>query len=238
MEEITQLEKKATEKVSDYRRTLLSLIVFTVCMGAWIGWQAGIVLSILLLAHECGHFIEARRLGLKVSQPFFIPFIGAVINIEPNQLKNPQDEAKMGIGGPLYGAIASVLALLIWLGWFSSCKGIGIGIAFSVGLNIVNLVPIRPLDGGRITQIIGPWTKGPGLLLLLSLTIYNFSPILLLIWGAVAVEFKSGYQGVQVSPREKLVWSLGYMLLLGFLIFLLLAVAWADITGSLNLGGR
>lgn len=155
MEEITQLEvaKEETQiKAIHFFWSLIGFLASIVSSRIWMDWPGSIVVSILILAHECGHFIEARRLGIKVSLPYFIPFCGAFV-IKPNQWIGVQDEMRLVIGGPLYGSLATALAFVIWLGWFSHCSGVATGIFVSIFINILNLMPVRSLDGGRIDHL-------------------------------------------------------------------------------------
>src|SRR3989454_6672865 len=86
----------------------LMIWLYAMRWGWW--FAAGFVL--LILVHECGHLIAARRLGLKVGAPVFIPFMGAFIALKEAP-KNAWIEAQVGIGGPLLGSAgaAGFLAL-------------------------------------------------------------------------------------------------------------------------------
>ena len=67
------------------------------------GWWFGIGLVVLLFVHEMGHVLEAKRQGLPVSAPLFIPFLGALITLK-QMPHNAWNEAKLAIAGPIVGS--------------------------------------------------------------------------------------------------------------------------------------
>src|SRR5205085_3257993 len=76
---------------------------------AW-GWQFAVGFVLLIFVHECGHLIAAKRLGLKVGAPVFIPFMGAIIALKEAP-RNAWVEAQVGIGGPLLGSVGAAFCL-------------------------------------------------------------------------------------------------------------------------------
>ena len=68
---------------------------------AW-GWWFAFGFVVLIFVHECGHLLAAKRVGLKVGAPVFIPFMGAIIALKEAP-RNAWIEAQVGIGGPLLG---------------------------------------------------------------------------------------------------------------------------------------
>ncbi len=142
------------------------------------GWQFAVGFVLLLLVHELGHVAEAKRQGLPVSAPMFIPFLGALITLK--QLPdNAWNEAKVAIAGPIIGGLG---AAAVWgLGEYLD-SDLLVALAFTgFFLNLFNLAPISPLDGGRIVAAIHPALWIVGLLLLLGLAIVAPNPILILI---------------------------------------------------------
>src|SRR5712691_9779143 len=91
---------------------LFSMFV-SAAVYVWIGgWWFGLGLIVLLFVHEMGHVAEARRQGLPVTAPLFIPFLGAAITMK----KMPRDawrEARLAIAGPILGSAgaAAIYAL-------------------------------------------------------------------------------------------------------------------------------
>ena len=85
---------------------LLSIWLYGMMWGIW--FAVGFVL--LIFIHECGHLLAAKRIGLKVGAPVFIPFMGALIALKEAP-RNAWIEAQVGIGGPLLGAIGSAACI-------------------------------------------------------------------------------------------------------------------------------
>ena len=129
---------------------LISIWVYSLLYGWWFG--VGFV--ILIFVHECGHLLAAKRIGLHVGLPVFIPFMGAVIALKEAP-RNAWIEAQVGIGGPLLGSLGAGVCGLIYLGTGNPLFLALANVGFM--LNLFNLVPIGPLDGGRIVTAISPW---------------------------------------------------------------------------------
>jgi Zn-dependent protease len=138
------------------------LITIGVYAMVW-GWLFAVGFVVLILLHECGHLIVAKKFGLKVSAPMFIPFVGAFIALKEAP-RNAWMEACVGIGGPMFGSLAALLchAAGIHFGW-----PLLIAVAWSgYFLNLFNLAPVGMLDGGRIVTALSPWLWLPGFVLL------------------------------------------------------------------------
>jgi Zn-dependent protease len=167
-------------------KTVLSMIV-SAAVYIWIGtvqagWPAGlwfgVGLVLLLFVHEMGHVLEAKRQGLPVSAPFFIPFLGAAIQMK----RMPQSawhEALNGIAGPILGSVGAAVCWAI--GEYYDSRPL-IALAFlGFFLNLFNLIPFLPLDGGRIAVAIHPAIVALGLVALIGLVIVQPNPILILV---------------------------------------------------------
>jgi Zn-dependent protease len=153
---------------------ILSIGLYAMVWGFW--FAAGFV--ILIFIHECGHLIAAKRLGLKVGAPVFIPFMGALIALKEAP-KNAWIEAQVGIGGPLFGAFGSLVCHTIAA--FTG-KPIFAALAYSgYFLNLFNLAPIGFLDGGRIVTALSPWLWLVGLVVILGLIIVQPNILLIII---------------------------------------------------------
>src|SRR5216117_3424980 len=122
------------------------LLMVWVYMQLW-GWQFALGFVLLLFVHETGHLLVARKFGLKVGAPVFIPFMGAFIALKEAP-RNAWMEACVGIGGPMLGSLGALVCNAI--GEFTDTP-ILIALA-SAGyfLNLFNLLPVGFLDGGRI----------------------------------------------------------------------------------------
>ncbi|MCT4779243.1 MULTISPECIES: site-2 protease family protein [Exiguobacterium] len=165
-------------KFSKFGGTLISfgisLLFYAQIFGVWFG----IGLLYLLFIHEMGHLAAAKRLGFKTGPAIFIPFMGAVIGIK-DTFRTPKQEAILAYGGPLAGLL-SLIPLLI--GYALTGNEFWL-VIFHLGalLNLFNLLPVSPLDGGRILAGLPIVVWVAGLAALIAYGITHFSIILLLI---------------------------------------------------------
>ncbi|HXZ04463.1 MAG TPA: site-2 protease family protein [Ktedonobacteraceae bacterium] len=126
---------------------LFSVVVYSLIFG----WQFAVGLVVLLFVHEMGHAMVMKLKGIPIGGMIFIPLLGAAV-IMKQMPKNAKDEAEVGIAGPIAGAIASMVCLtfarqypdtvwapLAYFGFF---------------INLFNLIPIVPFDGGRVLGAI------------------------------------------------------------------------------------
>jgi len=132
----------------------------------------------LLFLHELGHVIQLRREGVKASAPMFIPFLGAVIAAK-SMGRDAAAEARVGLAGPVLGTIASLVPLALWLATGSDFWQALAYIGFFI--NLLNLLPVLPLDGGRAMAALSPWIWLVGLAALAVLAFFFPNPILFLV---------------------------------------------------------
>jgi Zn-dependent protease len=157
---------------------LVSLVVY-----AWIyGWRYAAGFLILLLCHEMGHYIAARRRGLEVGAPTFIPFVGAWIQLK-QMPHDAETEAYIGLAGPLVGTLAAVACYFM-------ARNVDSQLLLAVSyagffLNLFNMIPVPPFDGGRITAAISRKLWLVGAPVLLGLFLWHPNPILVMM-GAMA----------------------------------------------------
>src|SRR5476649_240067 len=130
-------------------------MLFTIGVYAMVwGWKFAVGFVLLIMLHECGHLIVAKKFGLKVSAPMFIPFVGAFILLKEAP-RNAWMEACVGIGGPVLGTLGAGGSQVLYL---LTGNPIFRALAYSgFLLNLFNLMPIGPLDGGRIATAVSPW---------------------------------------------------------------------------------
>jgi Zn-dependent protease len=187
---------------------LLSIVLYATQWGA--PFAIGFVL--LIFVHEMGHVIALRREGIPAGAPVFIPFLGAFIAMR-GRPRDAYVEAKVAIGGPVLGSLAAwgVLAtglalqhpLLITLGHAG------------ILLNLFNLIPVSPLDGGRIA---GAFTREfwvVGYLIGIGALLLTRSPLLLIVLliGLFTMwqRWRHPVPGYHDIPRSKrLLVGLGY----------------------------
>jgi len=124
---------------------LTMLLSFGAYWALW-GWKfaAGLVLSIYV--HEMGHVAALRRFGIPATAPMFIPGFGAFVRLKQRPA-NPVEDARVGLAGPIWGFGAALVAVAAYLGthapaWAAIARA-------GAWINLFNLLPIAPLDGGR-----------------------------------------------------------------------------------------
>jgi Zn-dependent protease len=143
------------------------------------GWRFAGGFVLLILVHECGHLIAARRIGLKVGAPVFIPFMGAFIALKEAP-RNAWVEAQVGIGGPLLGSCG---AMVCWVLRDVTGDPMFSALAYSgFLLNLFNLLPIGFLDGGRVVTALSPWLWVVGAVATGLLMFVHFNFLLLIIF--------------------------------------------------------
>lgn len=153
---------------------LLSVFAYSLFFG-W-PYAAGFVL--LIFVHEMGHYIAARQRGLDVGAPTFIPFVGAWIQLK-DMPHDVETEAYVGLAGPLVGTLGA-LACYAAARHYDSNLLLALSYA-GFFLNLFNLIPLSPFDGGRITAAISPRLWLLGIPVLVALFFYRPSPILILV---------------------------------------------------------
>jgi len=187
------------------------------------GWQFALGFVLLIFIHECGHLVAAKRIGLKVGAPVFIPFMGALIALKEAP-RNAWIEAQVGIGGPLFGTIGAMVCYGIYLvtgnPFFSALAYVGFF------LNLFNLAPIGFLDGGRIVTALSPWLWLVGTVIMLFLMFVRFNPLLLIIFIFSLPRLFSLFRGrseeearyYEVTPAQRAIMGVMYFGLIAFLV--------------------
>jgi Zn-dependent protease len=142
------------------------------------GWSFAAGLVLLLFVHEMGHVVQLRREGIRASTPMFIPFLGAVIAAR-SLGENALAEARVGLAGPVLGSLGALVCLIVGE---TSGSDFFLALAY-VGflLNLFNLIPVVPLDGGRAMAAMAPalWFVGFGAIIAAALLFPN--PFMILI---------------------------------------------------------
>jgi len=192
-----------------------SMLVSIAAYSLIWGWKFAVGFVILLFVHEMGHVIQLRREGIEASAPLFIPFLGAVVwgrLLEGNALA----EARVGLAGPILGSIGAGVCWAIGAGIDSDFWRALAFIGFF--LNLFNLAPVTPLDGGRAVAALTPWMWFLGLFLVgvLAFTYPNPIIFLILIMGAFDVHRRWKARHAQadyykVSPRNRAIVAVVYL---------------------------
>ena len=199
--------------------TLLTMLLSVWAYGQLWGYSFALGFVLLIFVHELGHAVAMRRLGIPAGAPVFIPFVGAVIAMKGH----PRDawvESVVGIGGPVLGGIGAFACLVVaWLTgslfWYALA---------STGflINLFNMIPVSPLDGGRIVGVISRWLWVAGYVVGVAVFLLTWSPILMLILllglfglGRTLRGPREGY--FDVAPRRRQLMALAYFGLLAAL---------------------
>jgi Zn-dependent protease len=198
------------------------LSVFAYALVYGFGYAVGLVL--LIFVHEMGHFLAARQRGLAVGAPTFIPFVGAWIELK-EMPHDVETEAWVGLAGPLLGTIG---AFACYYGYRATGEPLLLALAYAgFFLNLFNLIPVSPFDGGRITAIISPRVWLLGAPMLVGLFLWRPSPLLILMavlaaphaWKALRFDPNAPENVAYYSVRaeKRLEYAAYYLLLAGFL---------------------
>lgn len=197
---------------------ILSIGVYAMIFG----WQFAVGFVLLIFVHECGHLLVARKFGLKVSAPVFIPFMGAFILLK-DQPRNAWMEACVGIGGPILGGLGALAC-----NYLGQVLHMPLLIALAMSgyfLNLFNLLPVGILDGGRIVTALSRWLWLPGMALLILIGITRPN---LIVWLMVIYSFPRVFslfrkrtpeeeRYYEVSPGQRWTMSLLYFGLIAVL---------------------
>jgi Zn-dependent protease len=213
-------------------------LVSVAAYSLWFGWWFAAGFVALLFVHEMGHVIALRREGIKATAPVFLPFMGAVVGMR----QMPDDalaEARVGLAGPILGSIGAAAVAVV-----GKLTGSDLLIAlayFGFLINLFNLLPVVPLDGGRAAAAMSPWMWFAGLGVLVALVFLEpGNPILLII--ALFAAFQTYHRWTQrktrslaqqayyrVAPRQRL---LVFAVYVGLIVALVLGMSETHILAS------
>lgn len=204
-------------------------------------WQFALVLMISLFVHENGHIWMMKKCGMTVKGIYFIPFFGAAAVAE-GEFPSPKDEAKIAIMGPIWGLGLAVLTVLTYE--YTGNAFFGAVAGWMAMVNLFNLLPISPLDGGRIMKSVAFSVSSKAGLMFMIAGIIAFTFLTfwkgIILFAALLIiacfEFVFTYYGVKHGLEEgvtyhepmtikSIVWSvILYILVAGFLWFLMIYV--------------
>jgi Zn-dependent protease len=159
-------------------QTLLTMLIAVWAYGTIWGLPFAIGFILLIFVHELGHGLVMRQQGIPAGAPIFIPFVGAVIAMK-GMPRNAYVEALVGIGGPALGTIGAGACL--WIGWIAQSPFWYALASTGFLINLFNMLPVSPLDGGRIAGVISRWLWLVGFCLGGFLFFKTQSPLLFLI---------------------------------------------------------
>jgi Zn-dependent protease len=174
----------AAVTVGKFSAVIFKLKVFTlVCsmllsLGGYAifyGWQFALGFVILIFIHEMGHVVVLRMRGIDAGLPVFLPFLGAFVSMK-SAPKSVYDESLSAIAGPVFGVLGAFGALALGMIYHSDLlRAIAY---FGFFLNLFNLLPVLPLDGGRTVASLSPKLWLAGLVMLLGYEAWRPSPVI------------------------------------------------------------
>jgi Zn-dependent protease len=200
---------------------LISVLAYSLFFGWWfaVGFVA------LIFVHEMGHVYQLRREGVPASAPMFIPFLGAAVMMRamPNDALS---EAKVGLAGPVLGTVGAAVCFAIAEATNSDFFRALAYIGFLI--NLFNLLPVVPLDGGRAMAAMAPWMWFIGFGVMVALDLLIPSPILIIVTLLAAFELYRRWEQrktgspqqaayYNVSPRNRLLVGAVYIGLIAVL---------------------
>lgn len=199
--------------------TSATMLVSVAAYSLIWGWRFALGFVLLLFVHEMGHVIQLRREGLAASAPMFVPFLGAVIWAK-SLGDNAAAEARVGLAGPVLGSLGAAALIPV-----AEATGNDLFTALAFTgflLNLFNLLPVVPLDGGRAMAALSPWMWFIGFAGLVAMVFVFPNPIILLIvlFGAMeswrrwqARNSPAGREYYRVRPRDRLLVAAAYLTL-------------------------
>ncbi|WP_242346782.1 site-2 protease family protein [Anaeromyxobacter terrae] len=117
--------------------------------GVLFSWKFAVALLVQLFVHEYGHVHAMRKTGMSVRGMYFVPFLGAIA-VTDDAFSSRRQQAYVALNGPLWGSIFALLPVALWL-WTRDPMFAAVATWWAV-INLFNLLPIAPLDGGRVMQ--------------------------------------------------------------------------------------
>ena len=194
----------------------LSMLAMVVFEAQRYGLLFAVGFVVLIFIHEMGHAGAIRRAGLEAGWPVFIPFVGAMIALR-GRPPTAAIEADIAYAGPLAGTAASLACAAVFL-----LTGSRVWLALGYTgffLNLFNLIPMSPLDGGRVAQAFSRRAWILGGILLGGMFFVTRAPQLLLIGGFALMQVFRGNRQEQVpaTPEEQRGWMARYFGLCFFL---------------------
>ncbi|MCB2342448.1 site-2 protease family protein [Clostridium estertheticum] len=207
------------QKIISILASIFTVFFIIVVLGILFNIYLAIGYLFILIIHEMGHCIAAKFLNIKIIFSGLTPFDAYIVH---EDIKDCKKSAFVSIAGPLFGGI---LALIYYLAYCFTGNSTLVVLSFlSVELNLFNLIPVKPLDGGHIAAIISPILSCIGLIVLLYIVIISKDRFFLIVILAIGIgntyeQSKAYYNNkdFKVNKNTKVKYTLFY----GTLILLL-----------------
>ncbi len=179
-----QRQQQRESRMSRRTRSWLFLgtLAFFVAVYASVFDLQGLLIFVaVLLLHEGGHVLAMKLFGYRDAAMLFIPFLGGLATARKEDA-TLTEKVWISLAGPLPGLCLGIgLAIALSLGWMTPLGWTGDAVVILVALNLFNLLPIYPLDGGQVADLLlfsrNPYLGvifkaiGAGLLILLGLLV-------------------------------------------------------------------
>ena len=194
-----------------------SMAVSVLAYATIWGWRFALGFVALILIHEMGHVVVLRARGIRAGLPVFLPFLGAFVSMK-SMPKSVYQEAESALAGPLAGTAGALV-----LGYLAHIEGSDLlrALAFTgLLLNLFNLLPALPLDGGRVAGALHPVIWLLGLIALLGLEIVRPSPVIPIVLVLGSFELYRRWRGrdaaasrvyFALQPRQRLQIGAAYL---------------------------
>ena len=207
--------------------TVGTMLLATGVYAIVFGWRYAVGIVAMLFIHEMGHYLAARQRGIDVGMPTFIPFVGAWIELKQRP-HDAETEAYIGLAGPMLGTVGAIGAYFLARNYGTSWL---LAVAYTgFFINLINLIPLPPLDGGRVTAVLSPRIWLLGVPIIGAMLWFHFSMILLLVailaapHVLAALRFDRNHpanqQYYEVTPRVRWEYGLLYVGLIAFLAYM------------------
>jgi Zn-dependent protease len=193
--------------------TLISMVVALFFYTLFFGWEFAVGVVLLILVHESGHVLFSRWQGIPMSLPVFLGPLGAFTRMHAAP-RDARQEAIIAIGGPVTGTAAALFcfawAMVTPAGHFHFLL---LALAyFGCFINLFNLIPMSPFDGGRVATAISRWMNVVGVVIMAAVVVLLNNPfaIIFLILGMITTvqRFRNAARGLEpaaVSPAVRVV---------------------------------
>jgi Zn-dependent protease len=131
---------------------IFSFVAFIAFYWSSFGPKYGIGIAMLVLAHELGHYIDAKRRLLHVDLPIFLPGLGAFVKWKGEGV-SADVRAGVSLAGPAFGAISAVVCAALW--WTTKTPIWAALARTAAWFNAFNLIPVAILDGAGVFPVLG-----------------------------------------------------------------------------------
>jgi Zn-dependent protease len=181
-------------------KTALSMVISVGVYAIFFGWWFAVGFVVLIFIHEMGHVIVLKAQGVKASAPMFIPLMGAFVKIEGEQ-RSVAQEAVSALAGPIAGTIGTIAVLAV----AESSGSLFMQALAYTGffLNLFNLFPVLPLDGGRVAGALHPAIWIAGLAGAAVFMILRPSPILIFVLAMGGIETYHRWRDRKAGKRNE-----------------------------------